>query len=655
MDIIIIKEKQVIFIDDNFKKILFSLRDEIIKRYFNNLNEEQLKAVLAMDDAVLTIACPGAGKTQVIVNKIIFLTTFGGFCEFNNNSAEFKNECIKELKDYINNIEKKIPEMLRRDSVSSDNIVVITFTKMAAENMKDRFIKLCPGKPVPFFGTFHSLFYNIVTNHIGKISIISEKESYYIIRKTLQKYLDTIKNEEITGIINEISRLKSNKLFNIEYESKVDKKVFLHCYNNYENYKTEKNLMDYDDIIIKTIEIFQNDKAVLSYYRKKFKYILVDEFQDCDSSQIHLLKLFSKASKIFAVGDEDQCIYGFRGSRPECMVDFNKHFKDGKTYFLSKNYRSCRLIIDGAIRVISNNSFRNNKVMAGMKVQQGKIEFLQYKNEMDQAESVAKIILKMDLEDRHNTAVLYRTNSEATMVISNFIKYNIQFLMTDKNYNFFNNTLCKDILSYFKLSMDPFSKEDIIEIINKPVRYISKIKLNKIRNYNLSKNWFNFLMELPDMKVYELKNIDKFQKDMKKLKRLSPGEGLDFIINKIGYNKCLREKDMRIVKELKEILLNFTTIEDFLNYNDKLKEEIKAGVVLSTIHGAKGLEYKNVFIINCNKDNMPHLNGLSNIEEERRLFYVGITRAKEALWISYSERFKGNYAKVSPFVKEFSS
>jgi len=295
------------------------LRDVIIRNYFSNLNDEQINAVLSEGEAILVAACPGAGKTHVIVNRIVYLTLFGYVYKSENipeGIGQKDLDELNELNEYIksnNPLKKqKFPKSLTYYSVSIDNIVVITFTKMAAKSMKDRYLKISGSKRSPFFGTFHSLFYRILSKYHSEISIISEGEIYGVINAVLDKYLDFVKEDEVRGVINDISHYKNNKLLGLEYETQTDTKVFMESLMAYEEYKLKNKLLDFDDIVINCIKLFEKNPNILNSYKRLFKNILVDEFQDCDSEQIYMLKLLSKGNKIFAVGDEDQCIYGFR-------------------------------------------------------------------------------------------------------------------------------------------------------------------------------------------------------------------------------------------------------------------------------------------------------------------------------------------------------
>jgi len=324
------------------------LRDRAIERFFSDLNDEQLSAVLSDNEKVLVAACPGAGKTQVIINRIIYLNTFGLTYGCRSVPENLTWEDIREIRGFLEteDYRGRVPEVLTRESVHRSNIVVLTFTKMAAKGMNDRYRKVSGKEDSPFFGTFHSMFYHILEKHCGRIRIISEADASRIVGEVLSDYTDSVTDDKIRGVLNDISQHKNRKLLNLIYDTVTDSEIFRDCLARYEGFKASSGCLDYDDILIRCMQLFEAESTILTHYRRLFRNILVDEFQDCDSQQIHILKLLGSGNNLFAVGDEDQCIYGFRGSRPDCMVDFCSHFENGVKYFLNRNYRSRCNIID---------------------------------------------------------------------------------------------------------------------------------------------------------------------------------------------------------------------------------------------------------------------------------------------------------------------
>lgn len=656
----------------------YDLRDKIIEKRYSNLNSEQRKAVLSSDRNLAVIACPGAGKTTTLIRRIDYLVTFGPIYKSKYYPDNLTKEDINILRMSLNNDELKgerINYLLRQNRINPNNIIVITFTRAAAMNMKERYTQMNDNKHVPFFGTFHSLFYKILSRVNGdKINIINSSTAFKIVKAVLGKYLDEISEDKIREILNSISFYKTSGLSYSEFEPNIDKDIFFECYRAYEEYKERNKLLDFDDLQIKCKELFLKNNKLLNGYRKLFKYILVDEFQDCDSYQIEILKLLNRDNSIFAVGDEDQCIYGFRGSKPECIVDFQKIFQNGKKAFLSINYRCPKSVVTIANSLIKNNIMRNTKDMMANKDINSKVNVLSYGNESQEAEDIASNIFKLTSFGGYkyeDNAVIYRTNVESRSLIDEFIRKKIPFRFLDKEYNFFDHFICKDILAYLKLSIDSSDKESFFRIINKPFRYISKTNLDKLKNESIREDLFEKLKEMESLPVFQLKTIDKLKRDIQGLNKISLQGAINFILNDLGYYDYIKEYSNKykidylelsdIVEEFIEASKDCSSIITLLAHVSEVEEQIKNskdskekdGVILSTIHGVKGMEFKNIFIINCNEDNIPHVNSVdNNLEEERRLFYVGITRAIDNLWICISSEIRGKYKIASRFIKE---
>lgn len=655
----------------------YELRDRIIENRYKQLNSQQRSAVLSNDRNLAVIACPGAGKTTTLIRKVDYLVTFGQIYKTDYCPEAITENDISLLKDSLrgNEVDKnRINYLLRGRGVNPNNIIVITFTRAAAMNMKKRYISINGSNNTPFFGTFHGLFYKILSRRYKQINIIEPSAGYRLVKGVLSSYLDEVSEEKIKEILNHISFYKTNDVSEEGFFPNVDKSIFFECYKAYEDYKKKNNLLDFDDLQIKCRELFLKNREVLDSYRRLFKYMLVDEFQDCDGIQIDILKLLNRENSIFAVGDEDQCIYGFRGSKPECMVSFEHNFKDSSKRFLSINYRCPQSVVNISDSLIKNNKMRNQKDMYAYKDSSTKINVLNYQREGEQAEDISLNIIKLTTLGKYeyeDNAIIYRTNVESRSLIDAFIRKKIPFKLLDKEYNFFEHFICKDILSYLKLSLDKSDKESFFRIINKPFRYISKVNIEKLRKNCIREDCFEKLKEIENIPPFQLKTIDKLKRDIQNLNKLSIAGAINFVLKDLGYYDYLREYASRYkldISELEEIVEEFiessreyNTIITFLAHVSEVEEQIniskdkdeKKGVILSTIHGVKGMEFKNVFIINCNEDNIPHASSIeTNLEEERRLFYVGITRTIDNLWLSISNEIRGKNKKVSRFIEE---
>ncbi|NLM34410.1 MAG: ATP-dependent helicase [Clostridiales bacterium] len=600
------------------------------------LDKYQREIVRAKEKNILVVASPGSGKTTVIINRTGYL--------------------------------------INERAIDPSSIVIITFTRAAAINMRERFKKLFPEIQAPYFGTFHSLCYSILKRERGEINIISEREGYYIIEKVLKSYVEEVNEDRVRDILNYISAYKTGFKTFKELEDNINLNILKECIEGYEKYKSLKGLLDFDDLQLQTLELFKKNQQLLEDYRKRFKYLLVDEFQDCDQLQIDILKELGKGNSIFAVGDEDQCIYGFRGARPDYMVSFKENFEGGVKKFLMVNYRSVKNIVDMSAKLIDNNKIRNKKSFSSINAQKGCISTESFFDERAQSDSIAKRILKGVKGKRENfsdNAVLYRTNMEARSFIDAFIKNKVPFRLLDKSYNFFDHTICKDLISYMLLGQDLSNREAFKRIINKPFRYISKVNLERLSAYKYKEDCFYILSNICSLPIFQYRELQRLRKDLVNMARCPLVDLTDYILMRLEYRKYLvsyckkygasLEEVEEIISEFKEAVKDFSDIGSFLGHVKEVKEKLSRkapdsedSVILSTIHGVKGMEFKNVYVINCVDGNIPFKREgkESCLEEERRLFYVAITRAKENLYLSLCKYMRGKCKEQSPFIYE---
>lgn len=662
----------------------FRLRDSIIEKQFNYLDEEQKQAVFSSERNVLVLACPGSGKTTVLINKVLYLTRYGNVYHSKMAPENLKSEDLNLLKEYyesehnrwLKSDKARLEYLLGFNAIEPNSIVVITFTKAAAVNMKKRYQDLSCSDTAPFFGTFHALFYKLLIRHCGKIKIIESSEAYRVLSISLAKHMEEVSDDKVSDIRSRISFFKCSELSMEDFDCHIEKNIFASCYNDYESFKSERGLYDFDDIQIKFKELLKNKPHIAEIYRNGFKYMLVDEFQDSDIIQLQILRELNKYNSVFCVGDEDQCIYSFRDSRPDYMVDFQKNFIGGIKLQLSTNYRSAENIVNMAGSLIKNNLKRNEKSMAACKKENKIIEVMSSSDENSQAEDIALAVeklVRLGGYDFRDSAVLYRTNLESRSPVDAFIRKKIPFKLLDKEYNFFDHFICKDLAAYLRLSILTEDGESFKRIINKPFRYVSKISLEKLASSFIRVNCFEFVKSLPEMPVFQIKNLDKLEKDIHRLNRMSLQSAIQYIITALGYHDYIREYSQKykiklleleeILEEFKEAAEAYSSIISFLAHIEQVGEEINKStkdnsdnrVVLSTIHGVKGMEFKNIFIINCVEETLPHINSLDeNIEEERRLFYVAITRAVDNVFISIPRSMRGKHRESSRFIKECS-
>ena len=596
-----------------------------------NWDINQKNAVYIKEKNVLVVASPGSGKTTVIINRV--------------------NHLIEDLK------------------INEGNIIVITFTRAAADNMRNRYKSIFKKEKAPFFGTFHGLFYKILLREGYDIKIMDGGKGHAIIKSVLSRYFDDVNDDKVREVMNNISMFKTSLCTIDEFKSTVSKDIFLECLKVYEGSKEREGLWDFDDLSVTVLKLFTENKRVLEKYRRMFKYILVDEFQDCDNIQVSFLLLMNKDNELFAVGDEDQCIYSFRGSKPEYMVNFHETFKNGVKVKLLTNYRSKNNIVEVSKRLIDKNENRNEKEIISYCDSHGIVHYSTPYNEYMQGEEIAKYIKENYQGTYADNAVLYRTNMESRSMIDILTKRKIPFVLLDKGYNFFNHFICKDLINYLKLSIDQYDKNAFAWIINKPFRYISKENLGYINSYQEHKSPFDILINKKDMPPFQCKKIDDLRKEILYLNKMSLGSAIQYIISTMGYIDYLREyankygqslDDLEdVLEEFKGAAEGFKTITEFLIHVNNVEEQIESskavedGVILSTIHGVKGMEFNNVYIINCNEEVIPHKSSMEeNIEEERRLFYVAITRAINNLYVFSPKTMRGKFRETSRFIAE---
>lgn len=594
------------------------------------LDKYQKEAVYIKESNVLVVAAPGSGKTTVIINRV--------------------NHLVMDL------------------NIKIGNIIVITFTRSAADNMRSRYKKLFNRERTPFFGTFHGLFYKILLKEGYNITIIDGGIAHRIVKSVLTKYSDEVSEDKIKEVLNNISTFKTSIMGRGEFIPTITNDIFDECYEAYEGYKQKNHLWDFDDLSTQVIELLKNNKVTLKKYKDMFNYVLVDEFQDCDDIQVNFLKLINSGNELFAVGDEDQCIYSFRGSRPEYMVSFGDIFPKGKKVYLSINYRSKKNIVNNSKYVIENNENRNKKDINAFNETDGIIKYSKPYSENMQGEEIATIINESNDRLTEN-AILYRTNMEARSIIDVFTKRKIEFILLDKGYNFFEHFICKDILSYLRLAINISDKASFLHIINKPFRYISKSSLESVKSSFENVSPFDIIINKKDTPPFQAKKLDELKKEIQYLNKLSLGSAIQYIISDLKYSEYLKnygEKYNQSIDDLEDILEEFKsaaeglrTIIELFEHVENVKNQIekskgnKDGVILSTIHGVKGMEFKNVFLINCAEETLPHKSSIeNNLEEERRLFYVGITRTINNLYLYSPRTIRGQFKDASRFIKE---
>ena len=611
------------------------------------LNKNQKEAVEHFNGPMIVLAGPGSGKTTVITYRIKNL-----------------------IENYF---------------VLSSKILVITFTKSAASEMTQRFKNMnVLNSDKVTFSTFHSLFFKIIRYVYGYDiqSVMSDDVKKNIIRNLIREKNFNIDDEDeyINNFFNEISVMK-NELLNIDEFVPINMLYdeFRVLYESYKSYKIKNKKIDFDDMAYMCYKILSKNSDILDIWRNKYNYILIDEFQDINKAQYECIKLISNPiNNIFVVGDDDQSIYSFRGARPDFMLDFNKNFKNTKQIILDINYRSTDTIIKLSDKIIRNNNKRYDKNIKGTN-KKGKIPILLKANDLiEESEMIADKIenfVKQGIP-LNEIAVIYRTNMQGGNFARCFANRKIPYNLKDNILNIYEHFITKDILSYMKLSQDITRNDEVIKIINKPKRYISKEIISKAQNMNgaILKNLYN----ISSLKKYQEERIDELLSHIYQIRKRKPYEAIKYIRNIVPYDNYIEDYSQfrktnlitlkEIANEITEIAKDKNTFEDFFDYinilSNKIKEDRKNSlnysldnaVTLSTMHSIKGLEFDIVFIPTVVEGVIPHEKSktILEIEEERRLFYVGVTRARKRLYISEVNQRYDKKVKRSIFISELS-
>lgn len=604
------------------------------------LNLAQQEAVLHNQGPMLVLAGPGSGKTSVITMRTAHL---------------------------IDNYH--VPE---------ENILVITFTRAAASEMKERFLSLRNARSTRVnFGTFHAVFFTILKHayHLNAGNIISED--------TRLRYMKEIIHEEeleyedeadfISDIFTEISLVKGNRIeLDNYYSLHCADEVFRRIYREYDRRLRKSNYIDFDDMLVLCYRLLSERPDILSLWQQKFRYILIDEFQDINKVQYDIIRLLAlPENNLFIVGDDDQSIYRFRGAKPEIMLNFPQDYPNCSRVQLDVNYRSTGNILSAAGRLIKHNANRYQKNIQAYKTKGQEIIVEQLETLSQQNQRLAEEIVKLSREELSfsDMAVLIRTGMGSGAMVRKLMEYNIPFTMRDNLPNLFEHFIAKDIIAYIRIAMGSKERSLFLQIINRPKRYISRecfdtpeVDLDAVKDYFEDKNWM-------------LERIDQLEYDLAIMSDMTPYAAVNYIRRGIGYEEYLKEyAQLRKIKEeelldvldeLQESAKAYKTYAQWFDHMEEYKEELKKQskeasisnqdrLTIATMHGAKGLEYRVVFIVDANEGIAPHKKAVlpEDIEEERRLFYVAMTRAKERLYILSS---KERYNKVMPcsrFVEE---
>ena len=603
-------------------------------------NPSQKRAIAHLSGPMMVLAGPGSGKTSVIVERTAYMTGEG-----------------------------QIPPA---------SVLVVTFSRAAAREMKERFLAFTgQGATQVTFGTFHGVFYGILKQAYGftAANILSEEEKTAILRELTLTYGGELAEEGDfpEEIAKEISVVKGNRIaLEHYYSSCCPDEVFRQIYQGYRSACNARRKLDFDDMLLYCYELFDKRKDILASWQKKFRYILVDEFQDINKLQYDIVRLLAKPEdNLFIVGDDDQSIYHFRGAKPEIMLNFTKDYPQAETVVLNVNYRCSGQILASAMRVIGENKTRFPKELSTPNGEGKPVAVREFANPREEyVQVVAELRARLEAgEDLKDTALLLRTNQEAEGLVGALMERQVPFTMKETLPNIFHHWICRNMLAYMHMAAGDRSRKYFLEIMNRPNRYISRdavaggtqVSFAELKEFYKDKDWM-------------CDRITTLETHLRILKGLPPFAAINFIRKGIGYEEYLQEYARyrkikpeelgEILDRLSETAKGMDSLEAWeaymTDYTEKLARQAKKqetereGVLISTMHGVKGLEYDHVYILNVNEGSIPYRKAVlaPAIEEERRLFYVGMTRAKKKLELCYVKRQYEKEREPSRFLEE---
>lgn len=603
-----------------------------------NYSKSQREAVEFGAGPMMVLAGPGSGKTFVITHRVCHL--------------------------------------IEKQNIRPENILVVTFSKAAAVEMRERFIKLMPDKQGErvTWGTFHSVYFHLLRTAYGYRGdqVITDAERYDVIRELMKK--NQMESEDIAGlgteILSEIAIVKQERMDILHYYAhSCPADLFRQIFVDYEKSISERKKIDFEDMLVMTYELLSQREDIRRACENRYQYILVDEFQDINRMQYEIIQLIAgERANLTIVGDDDQSIYRFRGAKPEIMLGFAKDYPKVKKVLLDINFRSTTQIIEAAGKLIAHNKERFEKQITAARGNGRPVDVIRFKNVYQEVKSIIDDISDYvkaghSLDD---IAILYRTNLQPRLMTEMLMQYNIPFVMKDNIPNLYDHWIAKDIKSYLRLSIGMAKRGDLLRICNRPNRYIKREALQ------FSDGQIRDLFKYYEDKPYMIERIAQLKTNLRAIQNMRPGMAVRFIRKGIGYDEFLEEyaqyhgieedELFDILGELEQSADRSETILDWFShmeeYKEKLaqtkKQEEKIGVRLMTFHSSKGLEYKIVYMIDCNQGITPHrkAKAIEDMEEERRMFYVAMTRAKDRLYVYSADSSFHKKAELSDFVKE---
>ena len=660
------------------------LKRAALNHYFQNLNTPQQQAVFHVNGPVLVLAGAGSGKTTAMIHRIVQMIHFGdGWVQAN---ASITKEDAAYLKDYIADKQpadlERLCSILAVQPIQPWHILAITFTNKAANELRSRLLQAIGEECASMLhaSTFHSACVRILRRSISKLgydsnfTIYDTDDSQRLMKSCIADADVSEKQFPPRAVLTEISlakdRMCSPEYFCIEAGSDYRKMVIGKLYKEYQNRLKSANALDFDDLIYKTVELLESFPEELEYYQNRFRYIMVDEYQDTNHAQFRLVQLLSKKHQnLCVVGDDDQSIYRFRGATIENILNFEKQFQNAVVIRLEQNYRSTKTILEAANDVIAHNAGRKEKTLWTDLEDGKKIIWYKAVDETDESRFVAEKIEKevQNGASYQDFAVLYRMNAQSNNIERMFVKEKIPYHIYGGT-RFYDRKEIKDVLAYMTILYNPFDMVRFKRIVNEPKRGIGDATMEMLENItrDLGISPIDVMRDSETYPVLSKKvaHLKKFALMIDELtdavKTMQLDEFFDLLLQKTGYADYLKnmgeEGKIRLenVQELKSNILKYMkeselpSLENFLEevslYADAEQTETAPDTVsMMTIHAAKGLEFKTVFLIGMEENIFPSARSINSLdendlEEERRLAYVAITRAKKQLCVSTTDR-----------------
>ncbi len=571
----------------------------------------------------------------------------------------------------------RVRHLIEHWRVSPSNILVITFTRAAAEEMEERFVQLAGGAASAVtFGTFHSVFFRILRHayHYDAGNILKEEEKNSIMHRLvagLQMDMEDV-SEFAGGVLEEISCFKNSRSSLEKFiPQNCTKAIFERLYIGYEAELRRLNKIDFDDMLLMTWELLSQRQDICQMWQRKYKYILIDEFQDINQVQYDVIRLLARENQnLFIVGDDDQSIYRFRGARPEIMLGFQRDYPDAVRIVLDCNFRSTENIVKASENLIVHNQVRYEKSIQAMGEPGEPVVIIECENLQEENEELIEKI-RMHVQSGaaySDMAVLYRTNTAARAVVEKLVSYNLPFHTRDRLQNIFEHWVAKDIMAYLEMASGDRSRSTLLQVMNRPNRYIHREAL--------ASEQFSFeqLKEFYHDKDWMQERVVALEKDLLLLGKMRPFAAINYIRKGIGYDAYIEayagyrqmkpDEFYEILDGLMDSAAAFDTLDRWkahiAEYTRQLQEQSRRqretadAITLTTMHSAKGLEYPIVFVVDVNETVIPHHRAVEeeDIEEERRLFYVAVTRAKEYLYLLYTRERYHKRLKASRYLYE---